>query len=181
MGLRFPGWKAQGETPADSPLVPRLLTLATACTLQPELHGDILRWGSPVHPAPLQSRAACWSSCESLQPAASRSLRCTSPGTAGTLPGQAQREQRGASVCPRPVAELDEDRILLLGRLSSTSNQAQRGGVLDGWLLEARHHSQLFNTYAFIWALSNENFETIYEEYIHLLLLVFPSKQSFFN
>lgn len=77
-------------------------------------------------PPPLQSRAACWSSCESLQPAASRSLRCTSPGTAGTLPGQAQREQR-ASVCPRPVAELDEDRILLFGRLSSTSNRAQRG------------------------------------------------------
>lgn len=42
--------------------------------------------------------------------------------------------------------------------LSSSTVCCVPGGVLDGWLLEARHHSQLFNTYAFIWALSNENF-----------------------
>lgn len=45
---------------------------------------------------------------------------------AGTLPGQDRGVQR-VSGCPRPVAELDEDKILLLGTLNSTSNQAQRG------------------------------------------------------
>ncbi|CAO2611227.1 hypothetical protein LEMLEM_LOCUS15038 [Lemmus lemmus] len=83
--------------------------------------------GVLLHILPLQSRATCRSFCESHQPAAPCSLWCISLRAAGTLPGQAQGEQR-ASVCPRPAAELDEDRILLLGRLSFPSTRgAQRG------------------------------------------------------
>lgn len=156
--LGLPSWKAHretGETPADSPLLPRLLTLAatshpaartrwryrlgggggstmeffpkayargpsqlwlcsgtllpTSCgpnrpallTEASVLSGTVCRVfsfcpavllrGSPLHPPR--------SSCEPLQLAEPRSLRCTSLRAAGTWPGQAHGEQR---VCLPP-------------------------------------------------------------------------------
>lgn len=75
---------------------------------------------------PLQSRAACGSSCEFLPTLCAQRLAVhLATALQGPFQGKDLGEQR-VSGCPRPVAELDEEGILLFARLNSASNRAQR-------------------------------------------------------